>query len=115
MANATIAASMPRMAEVFSDTPDSEFLAKLILTTPALFIVIFAPLAGYCIDRWGRLKFLYGSLLLYGAAGSSGFYLDSLPEILGGRACLGVAVAGIMTTTTTLLGDYFSEIGRAHV
>ena len=108
MANATIAASMPRMAEVFSDTPDSEFLAKLILTTPALFIVIFAPLAGYCIDRWGRLKFLYGSLLLYGAAGSSGFYLDSLPEILGGRACLGVAVAGIMTTTTTLLGDYFS-------
>jgi MFS family permease len=112
MANATIAASMPRMAEVFSDTPDAEFLSKLILTTPALFIVIFAPIAGYCIDRWGRLKFLFASLALYGAAGSSGFYLESLHQMLAGRALLGVAVAGIMTTTTTLLGDYFSGSDR---
>ena len=30
MANATIAASMPRMAEVFGDTPNAPFLDKLI-------------------------------------------------------------------------------------
>ena len=107
MANATIAASMPRMAEVFSDTPNAQFLAKLILTTPALFIVVFAPLAGICIDRWGRLKFLFASMLLYGLAGASGFFLNDLNQILVGRAFLGVAVAGIMTTTTTLIGDYF--------
>ena len=107
MANATIAASMPRMAEVFSDTPNAPFLAKLILTTPALFIVIFAPLAGVCIDRYGRLKFLFASMLLYGFAGASGFFLDNLNHILIGRAFLGLAVAGIMTTTTTLIGDYF--------
>ena len=107
MANATIAASMPRMAEVFSDTPGAQFLAKMILTTPALFIVMCAPLAGVLIDRYGRLKFLFASMLLYGFAGSSGFYLDSLHSILAGRALLGVAVAGIMTTSSTLLGDYF--------
>lgn len=107
MANATIAASMPRMAEVFSDTPDAQFLAKLILTTPALFIVACAPLAGIVIDRYGRLRFLYISMVLYGLAGASGFFLDNLHHILVGRALLGVAVAGTMTTTTTLLGDYF--------
>lgn len=112
MANATIAASMPRMAEVFSDTPNAPFLAKLILTTPALFIVIFAPLTGMFIDRYGRLRYLFGSLLLYGIAGASGFFLEDLNHILAGRAFLGVAVAGIMTTTTTLIGDYFAGTER---
>ncbi len=107
MANATIAASMPQMAAVFSDTPNAPFLAKMILTAPALFIVVCAPLAGLVIDRYGRLKFLFASMLLYGFAGASGFFLDGLHQILIGRAILGVAVAGIMTTTTTLLGDYF--------
>ncbi len=112
MANATIAASMPRMAEVFGDTPNAAFLAKLILTMPALFIVVCAPLAGIFIDRFGRLKFLYASMLLYGLAGASGFFLNDLNQILAGRALLGVAVAGIMTTTTTLIGDYFTGAER---
>ncbi len=108
MSNATIAASMPRMAAVFSDTPHAEFLTKLILTTPALLIVAFAPLAGLFIDRYGRVRFLQANLVLYGFAGASGFVLDDLSHILMGRALLGVAVAGIMTTTSTLLGDYYS-------
>ncbi len=108
MSNATIAASMPRMAAVFGDTPNAEFLSKLILTTPALLIVICAPIAGWFIDRFGRVRFLLANLVLYGFAGASGFVLDDLHHILVGRAMLGVAVAGIMTTSTTLLGDYFS-------
>jgi MFS family permease len=112
MSNATIAAAMPRMAAVFRDTPHAEFLTKLILTTPALLIVLFAPLAGVFIDRFGRVRFLWANLVLYGFAGASGFVLDDLHEILAGRALLGVAVAGIMTTTTTLLGDYFSGEAR---
>ena len=112
MSNATIAAAMPRMAEVFRDTPHAEFLTKLILTTPALLIVICAPLAWAFIDRFGRIRFLYANLVLYGFAGGSGFVLDSLQHILAGRALLGVAVAGIMTTSTTLLGDYYSGEAR---
>ena len=84
------------MAEVFSGSPNAQFLTKLVLTTPALFIVVCAPLAGVIIDRYGRLKFLFASLLLYGFAGASGFFLDDLNHILAGRALLGVAVAGII-------------------
>ena len=108
MSSATIAAGMPRMAEVFRDTPNAEFLTKLVLTAPALLIVVCAPLAGAFIDRFGRVRFLYACMVLYGFAGASGFVLDDLHAILVGRALLGVAVAGIMTTASTLAGDYFS-------
>ena len=113
MSNATIAPGMPQMAEVFRDTPNAELLTKLILTTPALLIVVCAPIAGIIIDRFGRVRFLQACMLLYGFAGASGFILSELHHILAGRALLGVAVAGIMTATTTLAGDYFSGESRS--
>ena len=39
------------------------------------------------------------SLALFALFGSSGAYLSSLEMILVGRALLGIAIAGIMTTT----------------
>lgn len=113
MSTATVAPSMPHMAEVFSGTPGAEFLTKLILTTPALAIAICAPLAGAIVDRFGRLRFLKLNLVLYGFAGASGYVLDDLHHILAGRALLGVAVAGTMTTMSTLTGDYFSGEARS--
>lgn len=113
MSNATIAAGMPEMARVFRDVPNAEFLTKLVLTTPALLIVICAPFAGALIDRFGRVRFLQACMVLYGFAGASGFVLNDLTNILIGRALLGVAVAGIMTTASTLVGDYFTGEGRS--
>ena len=113
MSTATVAPSMPHMAEVFSGTPNAEFLTKLILTTPALAIAFCAPLAGAVVDRFGRLRFLKLTLVLYGLAGASGYVLDDLHHILAGRALLGVAVAGTMTTMSTLTGDYFSGEARS--
>lgn len=112
MASAIIAASLPRMAQVFSATPHAEFLSKLVLTTPALMIMVFGPLAGAIIDRFGRLRFLYANLVLYGAAGASGYVLEDLNHILVGRALLGVAIAGTMTTMNTLTGDYWAGEAR---
>jgi MFS family permease len=52
------------------------------------------------------------SIVVYAIAGSSGYFLSSLNEILIGRAILGIAVGGIMTTTTTLIADYFTGAKR---
>jgi MFS family permease len=52
-------------------------------------------------------KWLLLALLLYAISGTSGFFLNNLHLILVGRAFLGLAVAGIMTICTTLVGDYF--------
>jgi len=107
MSSAAISPSLPEMSVVFQDEQDAEFLVRLVLTLPTLSIAIFAPLAGIIIDKFGRKKLFVFSIILYGVTGASGFFLDSLFEILVSRALFGVAVAGIMTTSVTLIGDYF--------
>nr|WP_281383062.1 MFS transporter [Microbulbifer rhizosphaerae] len=108
MAGATVAPSLPALENHFADSANSELLTRLVLTLPALFIALFAPLAGVVSDRFGRRRLLLSSVLLYGLAGVSGLLADSLPGILVGRALLGIAVAGTMTSVTALVGDYFS-------
>lgn len=112
MSTATIAPTLPNMAGVFRGTPNVELLTKLVVTMPALAIALCAPLAGAIIDRFGRILLLYASLTLYGLAGASGYVLDSLNHILASRLALGVAVAGTMTTVSTLAGDYYSGEAR---
>lgn len=106
MSGATIAPSLPQMSKVFADIPNAEFLSKLVLTLPALMIAIVSPVVGFIIDKFGRLKLLLASLVLYAIGGTTGLYLNDLYSILAGRALLGVAVAGVMTSATTLIADY---------
>lgn len=115
MAGATIAPSLPAMQTAFESKENAGFLVRLVLTLPALFIVLGAPLAGFLIDHFGRKTLLLISAALYAAAGSSGFFLDSLTLILVGRALLGLAVAGIMTSVTTLIADYFTGDARSRL
>jgi MFS family permease len=107
MAGATISPSLPQIQDHFYGTPNAAFLSKLILTIPGLVIAVSAPFAGLIIDQFGRKKLLIYSLILYGISGFSGFFLDNLVSLLLSRAVLGLAVAGNMTATTTLAGDYF--------
>ncbi len=115
MAGAIVAASLPSINREFSDVPGVELLSRLVLTLPALFMAILAPLAGYFIDRTGRKQVLLYSLILYAIAGTSGLYLDTLPLILVGRAVLGIAVGGIITAIITLIGDYFQGDERSRL
>jgi MFS family permease len=112
MASATIAPALPRMVDAYRDVPGVELVTKLVLTAPALAIALCAPMAGVIIDRFGRLRLLYGSLVLYGLAGAAGFVLHDLNAILASRLALGVAIAGTMTTTTALVGDYYRGDAR---
>ncbi|MEM6837648.1 MAG: MFS transporter [Cyanobacteria bacterium P01_C01_bin.120] len=114
MSGATIAPSLPAMQVQFMELENVEFWVRLVLTMPALFIVIGSPIAGQLVDTLGRKPLLLGSAILYGLAGSSGFVLNSLFAILGGRALLGLAVAGIMVSATTLIADYYKDEARAN-
>jgi len=109
MSGITIVSSLPLISHTFSDIPNIEFLSKLMLTIPSIIIALFSPIAGHIIDKWGRLKPLYVGIALFIVGGSSGFYLHDFYVILVGRAVLGFGVALIMTSSTALIGDYFSE------
>jgi len=113
LAGAGITAAIPEIQDFFSNQENASFYSKLILTIPALFIAVLAPLAGQIIDRFGRKKLLIISLIIYALAGTSGLYLGDIISLLIGRAMLGVGVAGIMTVNTTLIGDYFKGKERS--
>ncbi|MGB3293650.1 MAG: MFS transporter [Phormidesmis sp.] len=113
MSGATISPSLPAMEAHFSGVANADFWVRLVLTVPALFIVIGSPVAGQIVDKVGRKPLLLGAALLYGFAGSSGFILNSLFSILIGRAFLGLAVAGVMVSATTLIADYYQGDARA--
>lgn len=113
MAGATIAPALPAMRQHFSEVDNADYWVRLILTAPALFIAIGAPIAGTIIDRFGRKGLLAAAVFLYGLAGSSGFLLNQIELILLGRVLLGLSVAGIMTTATTLIADYYRGAVRA--
>jgi len=90
------------------------FLVKFImLSIPALFIVVSAPLTGWFADNVGRKPLLIGSLLLFAVSGMSGFFATTFTGYFVGRALLGLSVAGIKTSTVTMAGDFFRGEARA--
>ncbi len=112
MSGATISPALPKIAEAFADHPNAAFMVKLVLTVPALFIVIGGPIAGWIVDTMGRRKLLLSALALYALAGTAGAFATSLETLIVSRAFLGLAVAGIMTCSTTLLIDLFEGPAR---
>lgn len=112
MSGATISASLPGIAARFADVENVALLSRLVLTLPAVFIALFSPAAGFLVDRFGRKPLLIASLALFTIAGASGLFLETLPGLLIGRAALGIAVGGIMTATTALVGDFFQGAAR---
>ncbi|HDZ4328174.1 TPA: MFS transporter [Campylobacter jejuni] len=103
-----IAPALPAMNEYFKNVSNIELLSGLVVTIPALFVMIFSPIAGNLIDRFGKLKFLYPAMTLWIISGVSGCFLDSIYALLISRAFFGIATAFITTAASTLLGDYYS-------
>lgn len=112
MSMITISASLPDMTKTFSYLDKAEGLVKLTLSFPALFIALTAIVAGKFIDKFGRLQLLNAALILYILGGTSGYYLDNIYLILGGRALLGISVGISMTIVTTLIADYYQGKAR---
>lgn len=108
-----LSAAFPAMLLTFAEVPGSEFWVPMIITLPALFIVIGGPITGYLTDRVGRKPVLLGSILLSGLAGASAFFMRDIFAILATRAVLGVSIAGAMTATNALIADYYEGDQRA--
>ncbi|MEZ4464852.1 MAG: MFS transporter [bacterium] len=112
MSGAVVAPALPRIAANFLGDPDVALKSRLLLTLPALGVVLAGGLAGWAADRFGRLPVMQVSLVVYAVAGSTGLYLEGLDPLLMGRLVLGLGVAGIMTTATTLVADLWPGPAR---
>ncbi|MCW1360295.1 MFS transporter [Campylobacter sp. CCS1377] len=88
-----------------------DILTRLVLTIPAIFVVILSPIAGLLMDKFGKLKFIFPAMVIWTLAGISGFFLNDIYAILISRSIFGIATAFIMTGASALLGDYYSRGG----
>ncbi len=107
MMGATVMPSLPKIQAHFSGEPNAEFLIRLFLAIPFIFTSVCAPFAGFIVDRYGRKRILLFSLFVFGIAGTTGCYAESLLSLIMGRALLGFALAGVTTPCMTLIADYY--------
>jgi MFS family permease len=114
LAGAVIAPALPGLRQSFSTVGNVDLLSRMVITVPALGVILGAPLIGRLIDRQGRRRALVGGLVVYGLGGCSGLWFGSLPWILAGRLVLGVGVAAVMTASTALIADMTTGTSRSH-
>ncbi|MBT5032529.1 MAG: MFS transporter [Proteobacteria bacterium] len=114
--NEPFARAILNAISILPGNPDVIFLVKFILLSiPALFIIVSAPIVGWLSDNVGRKSLLNGSLLIFGISGVSGYFADSFLFMFVGRAILGVTIAGIKTATVAMVGDYYQGAERNKV
>ncbi len=103
---------LPAMAEHFKNVPGIALWVPILLTIPSLIIVLFAPVAGYLSDIFGRRRILIAAMLVYAVVGIAPFFLENLYQILACRIVVGLCEAIALTVTTTMIGDYFKGANR---
>jgi predicted MFS family arabinose efflux permease len=103
---------LPAMMAQFRDVPGAEYLVPLMLTLPALCVAILSPVAGVIVDFFGRRRVCIVALIIYAIVGVMPIFLDDLMAIIASRAVLGAMEALIITSSTTLIGDYFQGRDR---
>ncbi len=114
--NEAFARAILRAISILPDDPSVIFLVKFILLSiPALFIILSAPLVGWLSDNVGRKRLLNSSLLIFGLSGASGYFADSFFFMFVGRAVLGLSIAGIKTATVAMVGDYYEGAERNRI
>ena len=73
------------------------------------------PTTGWVIEKVGSRNFLLVILIVFGAAGSAGLYLDDVWSLIATRFVLGVSAAGIVTGTLIMISEYFEPVTRTRV
>ncbi len=112
---ANLTPAIPGMSIFFQNQPNIEFLVKLTVTLPALFIALTSPIGGYLIDKFGKRKTLLTSCFFFGLLGFSGFFMDNIYSILVSRALFGISMGFIFTVVTLLITEYYSGKEREKV
>jgi len=82
-------------AKYFSKNGDGDLVTQMIVTVPAIGVIVGGPLCGWLIARFGSKRFLLVALAVFGTVGSAGLYLDNAFVLLISRFLLGLATSAL--------------------
>jgi MFS family permease len=104
---------VPLLLAKFHDVPYHEYwVIGGILTMPAIWVLLFSPVAGWMADRMGRRTLLVAAMVVYAFVGTAPAFLDNLYAIVVSRIAVGICESIVMTVSTTLISDYFKGHAR---
>lgn len=112
MGGAAVAPALPLINAAF---PDQEFAVSLVITLPSLAVGCTGFILGGIADRFGKVRTLSASLIVFTACGVASFFLDDLSVILVMRFFVGVGIAGISMAVTALMAEYYTGASRVKV
>ena len=101
-----MAPALPRMAEHFAGERDGALFAQLVMTVPAVLLIVSATLAGLIAERIGRRRVLVAALVLFVLAGTAGLYAPDATTLIASRLLLGLAGGAVLTSSLSLAGDF---------
>jgi MFS family permease len=97
----------------FENVPYHDYLIiGGVLTMPAIWVLLFSPIAGWLADRFGRRNLLLVSMVVYAFVGIAPAFLNNLYAIIITRVGVGLCESIVMTVSTTMIGDYFKGHAR---
>ncbi|MBD25552.1 MAG: MFS transporter [Candidatus Marinimicrobia bacterium] len=99
----------------FGGGAGGDFIAQLVMTVPAVGIIVGAPAVGFAIEKFGARRIFFTALIVFGCAGSAGLVTEQAWALLTSRFILGVAGAGVSTSTTALIGEWFEGSARSRM
>lgn len=102
MLEAALTPALPAIADALSV---SDGRVSLLITCFKIPSILVIPVAAIVADRYGRRTVLLPSLLLFGAAGTCMYVVESFASLLGGAFVMGIGAAVIFPITVTMLGD----------
>jgi MFS family permease len=83
------------------------FSSGLLVTLPSLGVILFSPIIGKLINKFGAFKLLITGLLPYALLGFVGMYLTNNYILMLDRLLLGGACVAIQVSVTTLIAELF--------
>lgn len=101
-------AASPALPTIADSLNVSAARVGLIMTAFSIPMMLFVPVTGILADIYGRRRVIIPSMLVYGAAGLAIAGVTTFLEIIALRIVQGVAFAGVLSISVTILGDLYS-------
>ena len=80
----------------------------LVMTAFFLPVIVMNPVVGVLVDIYGRRRVVLPALFVFGTAGVAAMFAVTFPQLLVLRALQGMAFAGTLPLTSTLMGDLYT-------
>ncbi|WP_380876568.1 MFS transporter [Sphingomonas sp. DBB INV C78] len=107
-----VAPALPAMAAEFAHGHDGALFAQMIMTMPAIMLILGAPLASLACERIGIRTTFLTAAALFAISGGAGLLVEGFPALAASRLALGLAGGAIQTCTLALVGRWYDEDQR---